>query len=200
MYEQAPLACSASLAAQTMPHHACVAIVCGFVSELVVFAILYLAWLLIGKALSPRKPQQPGSGEDLAENEFLEIRRTPAGEAAIQEGRRLLIEAVLRNPDVQEWISRGDSQSPERRVQAPPESSSRDFDSLDCTPPKVHALSAKRKTTREKGRPPARRAVSFHGESVLSRKALSPIDELRIMSWQSSPDLELPSVAVNLGA
>lgn len=137
-----------------MLYHPCTAMACGFASVLVVFAILYLAWFLIGSALR-RKPW-PGIAsehDDEASSRLQQTKpplRTPAEEAEIQEGRLLLIEAVLRNPDVQAWIRRGDAQSPlESSVReiplAPPESSA-------AQTAKVSALPAGKPATRDERR------------------------------------------------
>jgi hypothetical protein len=154
--------------------HPSVAVACGFASVTVVFAILYLPWwLLIGR----HKPQ---SGTRAA-------RRTPAEEAEIQEGRLLLIEACLRNPDVRAWIGRGDAQPPlegrvrERRVAPPPERTAR---ALPAGKPTPRGTSAK-----------MRRNTSFPTELCISREPLSPIDEHRAL-WQSSPNLAVVAAVV----
>jgi hypothetical protein len=162
--------------------HPSVAVACGFASVTVVFAILYLPWwLLIGR----HKPQ---SGTRAA-------RRTPAEEAEIQEGRLLLIEACLRNPDVRAWIGRGDAQPPlkgrvrERRVASSPER----------TKEKARALPAGKSTPRGtsgKKKPSLRRNTSFPADFCISREPLSPIDEHRAL-WQSSPNLAVVAAGMD---
>jgi hypothetical protein len=159
--------------------HPSVAVACGFASVTVVFAILYLPWwLLIGR----HKPQ---SGTRAA-------RRTPAEEAEIQEGRLLLIEACLRNPDVRAWIGRGDAQPPlegrvrERRVAPPPERTARALPAGKSTP----------RGTSGKKKPSLRRNTSFPADFCISREPLSPIDEHRAL-WQSSPNLAVVAAGMD---
>lgn len=99
-----------------MPPHPCVAVLCGFASVSVTFGVLYMISMILGRALR-RKPQ-PGIDPHQGIPPATRIRRTDAEEAEIQEGRRLLIEAALRNPDVRAWISKGDDQRPRRRVRS----------------------------------------------------------------------------------
>ena len=100
----------------TMPPHPCVAVLCGFASVSVTFGVLYMISMILGRALR-RKPQ-PGIDPHQGIPPATRIRRTDAEEAEIQEGRRLLIEAALRNPDVRAWISKGDDQRPRCRVRS----------------------------------------------------------------------------------
>ena len=189
-----------------MPPHPCVAVVCGFASVLVTFGVLYLVSMLLGRALC-RKPQ-PGIDPHQGIPPATRIRRTDAEEAEIQEGRRLLIEAALRNPDVRAWTSKGDAQPPERRVRASrpfptratPTGDACEQDSFYqlARPPTVSNVRSSRApparsegratprpdrpTTQDTSRPPRlRRNASFPADFCISTHPLSPIDELRIL-------------------